>query len=133
MCEILVRIKDAPSTGDPVRNTHAEKQGDVIWVAEDGHNWGGTENAHSDWRIFSIQPVSVVQAQIMMQIEPVNADGSNPLWQNRIYYFDITKIPNGVLKNYWNQARSQAMISLPYTYAQMQTIVSKRAPIVSVP
>ena len=141
MCELLVCVKDRGISGNLAVDSHAPQQGDVVSVHEDGWAWGlcelgvamdGNPNGnHPFFRVFKLPNVTVSQASVMLAPE-VNTDPLNPspYLQYRAKFFDKTKIPAGALATYWNDdTRSQPAITLPYTAAQLATIVSNRTPI----
>lgn len=86
---------------------------------------------HNFWRVVKFPNVTVAQASKMMVPEPdVDPAKPSPYLQFRLWYFDKTKIPAGLLQTYWNDdTRAQGFITLPYTAAQMNNIVSQRTPI----
>lgn len=125
-------------SGNLAIDSHAPKQGDVIDVHPDGWTWGlcelgnavqGNPNGnHNFFRIVKLPNVTVSQAGTMLSPE-VDVDPLNPspYLQYRAFFLDKTKIPGGVLQTYWNDdTRSVPFISMPYTAAQLNTIVTQR-------
>lgn len=69
MCEILVRVKDSPLTGDPVFDSKVTRAGDVIHVAPDGWPWGDRELSHDFWRIVKLPNVTESAARVLLGAE----------------------------------------------------------------
>jgi hypothetical protein len=141
MCEIVVCVKNKGTSGDVAKDSKAWQQGFVIEVQEDGFDWGpavlgqdipGNPNGkHQIWRLFKLPNVTVAQASVMLAAEPeTDPQNPSPYRQRRWRYFDKTKIPAGAFTTYWDDdTRAAPFITLPYSAAQLQTIVSTVDPI----
>jgi|SRR5215471_529474 len=141
MCEALICVKNRGTSGNIAIDSHAPQQGDVVTVQADGWPWGqcelgltvsGNPNGnHAFFRIFKLPNVTVAQAANMMAPEKdIDPQNPSPYLQYRANYFDKTKIPAGVLADYLNDdTRAQPFITLTYTAAQLQNIISQRTPI----
>lgn len=141
MCEIIVCIRDEQPTGNLSWDSKRPKQGDVIEAREDGFNWGRAVNGiavdgdpngnHPQWRWIKLPNVTVNQASTMLAPEiDVDPQHPSPYLQYRAFFLDKTKIPNGVLKTYWNDdTRAAAFISMPFTAAQLSALRTQRTPI----
>ncbi len=128
MCEILLCVKNVGGDTRP-------KQGDVVWVAANGWAWGTGELGqvdhpvypkHNLYRIIKLPNVTVAQAKTMMAYEqPTDPLHPSPSLQYRGRFLDKTKIPAGVLSDYLlDELRTQPFITLTYTAAQLNTIVT---------
>lgn len=134
MCEAIVCIRDMGNSGNPLIDSHAPQQGDVVFVGPDGWNWGKDErsNATPFFRILQFPNITETQASVMLARE-VDTDPQNPslYLQFRAKFFDKTKIPVGLISQYWNDdTRAAPFIVIPYTAAQLQNIISSRPPYV---
>jgi hypothetical protein len=140
MCEILVCVKDRGNilNPDPAQYHRAPKQGDVIAVQADGWAWGACElglsvdgnpnGNHDFFRLIKLPNVTVAQVSRMLapekDVDPLNP---SPYLQYRAFYFDKTKIPNQLMRNYWNDdTRSAPFLTLPFNITQINNIVSQR-------
>lgn len=137
MCEILLCTRD-------MGGHQAPKQGDVIEVKPDGWGWGQCElgisvpgNPHGNhpfFRVIKLPNVTVAQASNMLAPEvDVDPQNPSPYLQYRARFLDKSKInpvTAKVLKDHWDDdARTQGFITLPYTAAQINNIVSVRTPV----
>lgn len=144
MCEILVCVKDKGTSGNLLIDSKAPKQGDVIDVHPDGWQWGlaelgqvvpGNPNGnHPFFRVIKLPNVTVAQASNMLSPElDVDPQNPSPYLQYRARYLDKVKIANLVsktLRDYWlDDLRTQGFLTLNYTAAQINNIVSIRDPI----
>lgn len=86
---------------------------------------------HNFWRIIQLPNVNVAQASNLLAPElDVDPANPSPYLQMRGFFIDKTKIPQGVLATYLaDDVRAQPKISMPYTAAQIQNVVSKRTAI----
>lgn len=158
MCEILLCVKNMGTSGNPSTDSHAPQQGDVIDVHPDGWTWGECElggplwtdvsvdppiqrpisehrlGNHNFFRIIKLPNVTVAQASRMLPPE-IDTDPSkpSPYLQYRAFFLDKTKILPATMQNlidYWqDDGRSQGFVTLNYTAAQINSIVTQRTPI----
>ena len=144
MCEILLCVKDRGTSGVLLIDSHAPKQGDVVCVSPDGFQWGAAElgqvidgnpnGNHPFFRVIKLPNVTILQASNLLFREvDVDPQNPSPYLQHRARYLDRTKInpaTQAALKSYWDDdARAAGFITLPYTAAQINNIVSVRTPI----
>ncbi len=142
MCEILVCVKDMGKSGVLAVDSHAPKQGDVIDVHPDGWAWGACElgqivqgnpnGNHPFFRVVKLPNVTELQASNMLTPEQdVDPQNPSPYLQYRARFLDRTKINPGLFQTYWDDdARAQGFVTLPFTAAQINNVVSVRTPIV---
>lgn len=69
MCELLFRVADKTNSNCPYLDAKCTKRGDVIHVAEDGHEWGTEELRHVDWRIFRLPSLPAENAAAFLAPE----------------------------------------------------------------
>jgi len=137
MSEVLVCVHDMSSTGVTSLDNKYPKKGDVVVAVPDGWAWGLAElgqtvqdnpnGNHAFFRILKVASVSLAAARTMLAAElPVDPLNPSPFLQYRAKYLDPTKIPTN-LRSYWlDDLRAHGTISMPYTAAQFNTIVSVR-------
>lgn len=144
MCEILLCVRNMGTTGDLAIDSKAPKQGDVIAVQPDGWAWGACElgqivqgnpnGNHPFFRVIKLPNVTVAQASNMLSSE-VDTDPQNPspYLQYRARYLDKSKINSVTAKALWDNwnddGRANGFISLAYTAAQINNIVTVRTPV----
>jgi hypothetical protein len=134
MCEIALCVRDMGTSGDIAKDCKLPQRGDVIEVLPDGWPWAVGDLGQSFFRIIKLPNVTVAQASNMRTPE-IDADPQNPspYLQYRARYLDRTKInpvTAKVLLDYWDDdARAAGFLTLPYSAAQINNIVSVRAPI----
>lgn len=141
MCEILLCVKDRGKSGVLAIDSRAPKQGDVVMVVPDGWPWSDAERGiaipgnpngnHNFMRIIQLPNVSVALASSMLapeaDIDPLNP---SPYLQFRAFFLDKTKISNqALLNNLADDLRANPSITLNFTAAQLNTIVTQRIPI----
>lgn len=143
MCEILLCVKDRGNilSLDLALYHRLPKQGDVVAVQEDGWPWGSCElgqtvqgnpnGNHNFFRVIKLPNVTVNQASRILSPEvDIDPNNPSPYLQYRAFYLDKTKIPTQALTTYWNDdTRSAPFITLPYSAAQLNSIVSQRDPV----
>ena len=146
MCEILLCVKNRGNTGQLLLDCKRPQQGDVIEVLADGWPWGACElgyvypgnpnGNHNFFRIIKLPNVTVAQASNLLSPElDVDPTKPSPYLQFRAFFIDATKIAaNGAamasLKAHLaDVTRASPFISLPYTAAQIQTVVTQRSAI----
>lgn len=144
MCEILLCVKDRGNSGVLLIDSHAPKQGDVVLVKPDGWQWGAAElgtavqgnpnGNHPFFRIIKLPNVTVAQASNMLTPE-IDIDPQVPsaYLQYRGRFLDKSKVPpatmQALIDNWNDDGRANGFISLNYTAAQINTIVTVRTPI----
>jgi hypothetical protein len=139
MSEILLCVKNRN-----VLLAGAPKQGDVVAVCPDGWEWstaelgvpveGNPNGNHNFFRIVKLPNVTVAQASTLLPPEQdVDPENPSPYLQYRAKYLDKSKISpvtmQALLDNWNDDGREQGFITLNYTAAQINSIVSTRAPI----
>lgn len=139
MCEILLCVKNMGTSGVQASDSHQPKQGDVVAVQPDGWPWGACElgqvvqgnpnGNHPFFRIIKLPNVTVAQASNMLTPEQdLDPQNPSPYLQYRARFLDKTKISPATaqtLLNYWNDdGRAQGFLSLSYTAAQINNIVT---------
>jgi len=145
MCEILLCVRDKGTSGNLLIDSHAAKRGDVVLVKPDGTSWGLCELGQNDpgqdpngnyafFRIIKLPNVTVAQASNLLTPElDVDPQNPSPYLQYRARFLDKNKIPPATMQaliDYWqDDGRAQGFITLNYTAAQINSIVSVRAPI----
>ncbi len=130
MSEILLCVKNVGGDTRP-------KQGDVVWVAANGWAWGTGELGqvnhptypkHNQFRVIKFPNANLTAAQtraIMAYEQPADPLHPSPYLQYRGRFLDKTKIPAGILSDYLlDDLRTQPFLTLNYTVAQLNTIVT---------
>jgi hypothetical protein len=86
MCELLVRTADDTNPGDPFRDALLAKRGDVIWIEEDGFEWGPGEKGLGI--IVKVPGVPVSRLIGFMATERDDPLKSRPM-RSRAFAFDL--------------------------------------------
>ena len=144
MCEILLCVKDMGKSGNLAIDSHAPKQGDVVDVHPDGWPWsvcelgvsvqGNPNGNHPFFRVIKLPNVSVAQASNMLTPEfDASPQNPSPYLQYRGRFLDKSKIPpatmQALLDNWNDDGRANGFITLNYTAAQVNSIVTVRTPV----
>jgi hypothetical protein len=89
MSELLVRVVSKTSD-DPRLDAKLTKAGDVIVVAEDGHEWGRMEGP-PDYRIVRVPGVPAVEFASLIARQPPLADAIDhaDMTQARAFWLDL--------------------------------------------
>jgi hypothetical protein len=92
MSELLVRVVSKTSD-DPRFDAKLTKAGDVIVVAEDGHQWGRMEGP-PDYRIVRVPGVPAVEFASLVARQPALADGLDheSMLQARAFGLDMAAL-----------------------------------------
>lgn len=141
MAEILICVHDRSTTGIQAVDVIQPMQGDVIVVVPNGWTWGTAElghiipgnpnGNHPFFRILKLPNVSIAAASTLLAPElPVDPLNPSPFLHFRSQFLDKSKIPPATMQNlidHWNDdGRVQGFLSVPFTAAQINTIVSTR-------
>lgn len=141
MCEILICTKNLGNTGQLGYDSLQPKQGDVIALKPDGWGWSAAELGQTDhpnfpkhnfFRVVKLPNVTVAQASRMLapEVDQVGAAHPSPYLQFRAFFLDVSKIPIGALKTYWNDdARAQGFVTVALTASQLNNFVTQRTPV----
>lgn len=144
MCEILLCVHNRGNSGILAIDSHAPKQGDVVAVQPDGWGWGAAElgqivqgnpnGNHPFFRVIKLPNVTVLQASNMLTPEvDVDPQNPSPFLQYRGRFLDKTKVPpatmQALLDNWNDDGRVNGFITLNFTAAQINSIVTVRTPI----
>lgn len=156
MAEILLCVKDKPPLAQRVTSEDwaQPQQGDVIVVLPNGWGWSVFELGSGSWRnrnngdavedisthpqgnhnffrVIKLPNVSVAAASTLLAPElPLDPLNPSPFLQYRGFFLDKSKIPPATMQNlldHWNDdGRVNGFLTLDFTAAQINTIVSQR-------
>lgn len=94
MCELLVRARDKPLTGDPAVDCQRYRRGDVIAAVPDGWAWSPEELDHPRWFVLRVPGMSLEEGRALASAEPSGQPrvGSRPprrrFWK-RLFTLDL--------------------------------------------
>lgn len=132
-CDVLVRVRDKPKTGNPRIDTKRTMRGDVIMVRQRGMPYSTVELTHPDWRIFSFENIEADEAQMLLSSEPPG-DPLNPslTWQVRLYRLDIDNLtlPKALRDFISDDTRQVPIFAVKLTAAQIRSLFLRKQPVV---
>lgn len=142
-CSVLVCVKNRGNSGQLALDSKAWQDGDVICVMPVDWSWGACElgrtypgnpnGNHPFWRVVVLPNVSISEASPWLSPEEDDANSQSPYLQRRGFFLDRSKIKPATmaaLAAHWaDDGRANGFITLNYTAAQINTIVSPRIPI----
>lgn len=70
MCELLVRVRDKPLTGNPVVDSQRTRRGDVIAATPNGWGWSHAERANPEWIILQVPGMPLEEGLALATPEP---------------------------------------------------------------
>lgn len=70
MCELLVRVRSKPLTGNVAVDCQRTRRGDVIVAMPDGHSWSHEERTNPEWVIVRVPGMTVKEGTALASHEP---------------------------------------------------------------
>ncbi len=123
MADLLIRIRDKESSGDPETDAVQFKRGDVIAVWPTPGPWGTEELRNPDWRIVRLPNVSVEDAQELMAPERLATLDGERLMRKRRARLDVDNLPAPVRAWLADDTRAVPIFSSPLPRAAFVALV----------
>ncbi len=92
MAELLVRIKNKVPDNDPRAHLFL-REGEVVAVCPDEHEWGSNEKNNPDWIILKLPNITEQEASVMLG-RHVGDMPNGELPQRREFRIDLEKLKN---------------------------------------
>lgn len=127
MADILIRIRDKESSGDPETDALQFKRGDVIAVWPTPGPWGTEERRNPDWRILRLPNVSVEDVGELLRVE---TDALERISRKRRARFNVDSVSLPAPIRNWltNDARTQPILSSNISRATFLAFIEAKAP-----